>query len=354
MKNENSINVLMLRPIIDCYGVTKVTLNLSRQLQQYGCKIYYGCQNPNDVEIIKKHNIQFIEIPFQLEKKTFSSYAKSIYVINKIVKEKKINLIHSHHRWSSFISFFICSIYGIPLLTTYHGIHSKKRKLSIFGDAVISVSEDSKNHLISYFKIDKDKIRVIYNGINLPQQCADITNKCNILSVARLSKEKDHKTLFIAFKKLKQKYPKLRLTLAGDGELKNELINFSKKLDIYDNIKFLGKIENIEDIYQKGGIFVLSSTTEGFPIALLEAMSYGLPVVTTNVGGINKIVQNNINGYIVEKENPEEIYIAVSKLIDNENCSTMFRENGINTINQNFSIDKMAQDTIKLYKEILC
>ena len=93
--------------------------------------------------------------------------------------------------------------------------------------------------------------------------------------------------------------------LVGDGELKDEIVDMTYELGLSDKVIFLGNRTNVSEILKNANLFILHSKREGFPIALLEAMATGLPVIATNVGGVPEIIKNGGNGIIVAPNNPK-------------------------------------------------
>ena len=143
-------------------------------------------------------------------------------------------------------------------------------------------------------------------------------NKIIFGCIARLNPEKNLFYLIKIFKKLNIK--NIKLKIAGDGYLKQRLINFSKK-NIYGNkIKFVGIKANVDEFLKSINLFILTSKYEGTPNVLLEAQNYCLPIFTTNVGGINETVINGYNSYFIPKNNSS----LAAKIIENKMKSKKF------------------------------
>ncbi len=138
-----------------------------------------------------------------------------------------------------------------------------------------------------------------------------------IVSVARLNPQKDHETLLAAFSLIVKRIPQAKLWIVGDGPDKNKLILLAKQLGILSNTKFYNWVQNPKDILGKSSVFALSSNWEGFPLSVIEAMSYSLPIVATNCKyGPSEILQNNKYGFLVEPKSPESLANSVVTLLN--------------------------------------
>lgn len=121
---------------------------------------------------------------------------------------------------------------------------------------------------------------------------------------------------------------------------------------ISDRVRFVGFVVDVDRYYAVADVFVMSSHTEGSPMALMEAMAFGLPVVATAVGGIPDIVQNGINGYLVPPAEPEALRIAIEKVVEEPANALRMGEQARQTILRNFSITAWAKTLDCIYKEI--
>ena len=153
-----------------------------------------------------------------------------------------------------------------------------------------------------------------------------------------MAEKKGVKYLLDSIKSVKDN--NIKLYIAGDGPLRNELEDFSKKNNLQSKVKFLGYIHGKDKInlIKSSGIFVVPSIItsygdrEGLPVSLLEAMAASKPIIATNVGGIKDIIKNNYNGLLIKEKSSEEIVNAINKLISNKNLSKKLALNARKTI----------------------
>ncbi len=186
-------------------------------------------------------------------------------------------------------------------------------------DSVIALTENMREELL---KICDRRISVVPNGINIekfksPTGIRKKENEKTIIFVGRLHPVKGVKYLIEAMATVHKKMPNIRLVIVGDGIERLKLGELTKKLDLNDSVKFVGQVpqERVFENMNQADIFVLPSLSEGFPVVLLEAMATGLPIIATNVRGIPDIVENGVNGYLVNIKNPSEIADRIIMLI---------------------------------------
>jgi glycosyltransferase involved in cell wall biosynthesis len=163
----------------------------------------------------------------------------------------------------------------------------------------------------------KNRIITIYNGVKTkPKQKYNTNKELIISSMGRLVKQKDFATIIKAFAKIKLKKPKINLWIIGEGPLKNELIDLTKKLGVAKNVKFWGWVENADSLLGKSNLFVLSSKREGLPYSLLEAMSLGIPVISYDTEfGPSEILDDGKHGVLVNQNDVDSLSNAMSNLI---------------------------------------
>jgi glycosyltransferase involved in cell wall biosynthesis len=354
------MNILLLRPVLDAYGVTKILFQLAQQLRKNGHKITVISSNGEECRsILNWDGIKHYQIP--IGKKNPISLVLGIFHILRIVQKEKITLINSHHRWASFLCLPVSKLSGIPLITTYHGLHEGKQFLSVWGKKIICVSKDAKNHLTTYFKVAPRKITIIHNGILLPQKVSGpIENKysiptgCPVIGcIARLSEEKDHGTLLKAMATIVKKHPGALLLLVGDGPLGEEIKKRVNELRLEKNVRFLGLIDDVANIYHHVHFTVLTSTTEGLPLCVLESLSFEKPVIATSVGDIPEVIIDGFNGLLIPPQNIDKLTLAMERLISNPAEAREMGINGRKTVEDRFSLDIMAGETEKEYRKQL-
>lgn len=228
-------------------------------------------------------------------------------------------------------------------------------------DKIVAISEVVKEILIRS-GIEKEKITVIYSTIN----CEDFSGKSNLReglglpqdtpilgTVGSLVNIKGHKYLFEAMVKIKEEFPQVRLLVVGEGPLEEKLKKLAEKLGLESVIIFTGFRKDIPEILGILDVFVLASLKEGLGVSLLEAASYGLPIVATNVGGIPEVVKDGITGFLVPPKDSKTLAEKIIYLLAHPEEAQKMGENGKEWIRKNFSVEKMVNKYATLYESLM-
>lgn len=225
-----------------------------------------------------------------------------------------------------------------------------------FCDAIMVLSVAMKDHMMKLNLIDRNKIHLIPTMVSvlnldtcLKKNSNDVQIRIGV--VGRLRPEKGHLFFLKAAKLVLQRFPNYDISfiIAGDGYLKDELIRMSEELGVAERVKFLGEFRNIEDIMNQIDIFVLSSLTESVPIVLIEAMAYGKPIVSTDVGEARRLIKNGENGFIVPTGDAPAMAEAINKLIDNVQMRQEFANSTVRLFNDIYSPEKIIPQIEALY-----
>ena len=253
----------------------------------------------------------------------------------------------------------------------YIGGFLRNRLLQItdsLDDVVTIVSQKASETMLKSKTASANKLLVIYNGIDLnkfifqdKKARKEIRKELNLkkddkvlISIGRLFKAKGYPYLIEAIKILKSKYPDIKLLIIGEGEEKNKLETQTRELNLEKNIFFLGRKENVSNCLNASDIFVLASLWEGFGLAIVEAMACGLPVITTNVGGIPEIIQDKISGLLVDPKDSEILAQKIDYLLNlDADSKERFALKGRKIVEQKFPLEKMMTKYEELYYKLL-
>ena len=213
---------------------------------------------------------------------------------------------------------------------------------------------------------NRKKFWLIYNGINVEEFNSSLKkdnikqnyklplNKPIITCVANLRLVKGHNNLIKALLTVKKIGKSFIALFIGEGELKADLCNSVKKLNLDDDILFLGcrSPKEIVDLLLITDVFVLSSLREGLPTSIIEAMAAGCPVVATRVGGVPELVIDGVTGFLVNSGDAEELASKLILLLNNpELCAKMRTAGKLRAINK-FSLPRMVSEYESLYKNL--
>jgi glycosyltransferase involved in cell wall biosynthesis len=304
-------------------------------------KLAYGGMLPN----LKKNPLLIVEAPF-----LFLSELKNIF---KIVKQEKINLIHSHWLLPQGLTGAIArKQLDIKHLLTIHaaGLFILERLpfkreiadfIATYSDAITIVSGFGRERFLSLLspsvrKNTEKKIELISMGTDVSmfreevnkkslKKKYNVTSKNTLLFIGRLAEKKGLAYLIRAMPRIIKKEKNTLLLVLGDGPLRQQLEALTKKLNIQNNVRFVGYISGkdkvdyfrLADILVVPSIVTKSGDTEGLPVTIIEGMASGLAIVATNVGGAPDIIKNNKNAFMIEQKSPKQIAEKVLTLLQN-------------------------------------
>lgn len=174
-----------------------------------------------------------------------------------------------------------------------------------------------------------------------------------ILFVGRLSKEKGVDVLLNAYAQYYTEGGEARLLILGDGPSRNECEQLASKLKLGNQVTFLGHRNDVFSFYSQADVFVLPSRTEGLPMALLEAMALGIPVVASNVGGVPDLVCEGISGRLVPPDEPESLAATFHDLLDNYEDAVLMGYRGKNRVCCDFSAGPWAKKIENIYHNVV-
>jgi len=330
-------HVLHLLPSLEVGGMEKLVCDLATE--RSSGKTTIVCLNTLGTlgeQVKDKINITVLNIPQNL--------LRGIYSVYKEIKKQKPDIIHCHNLQAHFFGS-ICAklILGSNVILTKHGqyiptngISSKINKYTLKNSKIAGVSSDIASLMRDWITNCKYPITFIPNGISLKpfdsiaqskitkEQLSSKVAKFCIVMVARLSPPKDPLLLLQAIAELKQKNLDVSLFIIGDGPLRKSIENEINQLNIQDSVTLFGERNDIPIFLKTANLFVLTSSSEGIPMTILEAMAAKLPVVATNVGGIHHIVDDGQSGILVEDKDLKQLCDALTFFMENpEKCKAM-------------------------------
>ena len=266
-------------------------------------------------------------------------------IIRKIVGDPVWERAYSKAKISESFDEFQVKNYGFSI-----SFQKKVRSFSIKkSDIVVTPSQHLKNFILNLGF--KNKIEIINNGVLIPEENTNIftNDQINITIVSRLVSHKNIKKIIRAISDLND--PLIYLNIIGDGPELNQLQKISLESNNKDNIIFHGKLNrnDINHIFLKSDIYIQASNYEGLPHSLLEAMSYGIPVLCTPVGECKEILGNEDRGYILDLPvSKNNIKSKIIEITGEKNIANKKGERGKDFINENYNLT----NSFNLYKNL--
>tara|TARA_Y100001956_G_scaffold82936_1_gene107017 strand:- start:10143 stop:11246 length:1104 start_codon:yes stop_codon:yes gene_type:complete len=295
-----------------------------------------------------------------------------IRAIRQHIKTHKIDVIHCHQYTPWVYGAFASILFKAKVVFTEHGrfypdSSSWKRRvvnplLTLMTNHITSISEATKQALVTFENLPISRIRVIYNGIkslNVEKNAiADIKHELNLESasvifgtVARLDPIKNQIMMINAFSEVLKTLPSAKLLIVGDGEMWKNLHGLVESLGISNAVIFTGYIAKPANYIGAIDIFLLSSFSEGTSMTLLEAMSLGKPCVVTDVGGNSEVIVHDSTGYVVENDNEQDFASAMLSLATQNHVYEKFSTESVERWVKQFSCDVMNKQMLRVYKD---
>jgi glycosyltransferase involved in cell wall biosynthesis len=230
-----------------------------------------------------------------------------------------------------------------------------KCTIKLFSHGIITNTHTIKEFYDSFLPVNDDFVKVIFNGVEMINETVDsfdyseyipsgVTDPVIVLSTGRLARQKGFEYLIDAAERIIRNNPNVYFFLAGHGKLQGELQARIELRGIQKNFFLLGFIENIYALLKGAHIFVFSSLYEGMPNSVLEAMAWGLPVVSTNVNGVKELIKHGEDGFTVEPKDIDGLTKALVKLIHSTELRSEIGNNAKKMVAEKFSVNAMIEN----------
>lgn len=383
INKKDTINILFIIPWMVTGGADLFNLSLVKGLNKERYEITIISTEPNEnvlrQEFENNENVSVYDLTSFLDKRYWVAF------VNYIIQKENINLIFNSNSKTGYSMLpYIKSMYPeIPILDYVHmeewynrnGGYSRYSSMynSII-DKTMVCNGNSKKILEEHFKRNSDEVQTVYIGVDEEKFNPDKynkeeleqkylggkTNKKIISFICRISEQKRPLLFLEIIKKLKEKRQDFKVLVVGDGNLLGKMKEKAKKMNLLEDIIFLGEIKNTGEIYKISNVTVNCSLKEGLALTSYESLSMNVPIVSSDVGGqkeliskdvgeIVKLMQNEEDVYL-EKYSPEEInsYVkAINKVLDNLET---YKSNCRKRICENFTISKMIEKMDSIFE----
>lgn len=299
--------------------------------------------------------------------------------LSTFLRKHKVSVIHAHQYTPFFQSLVSRLAYRKPpIVFTEHGRHypdvrSPKRvafnRLMVRGDdRLVGVGRSVRQALIDNEGLASNRVEVIYNGVDIRpfesvrgdvalrrrirEELGLKSDEYAIFQVARLNHLKDHATGIRALSRLRQGGLPARLILVGDGDEQSQLEKQAKELHCRDDVTFLGERTDIPALLTAADTFLLTSISEGIPLTLIEAMAAGVPVVSTDVGGVSEVVLHNESGLLSVAKDDAQLATNLQRLHGDSDLRRQFVLSGCERAGKLFAQQRMHEEYAQLYEDM--
>lgn len=366
------LKILQLISSAGFYGAESVVLQLSLALRRLNCSVVIGAfqnrHNPNtDVAAVAKQygfEVELFECDGRFDRRT-------IRAIRECLQRNQIQVLHAHGYKANFYGQLAVRGVSVKQISTAHNWPGTTLPLRFYGfldrlllrgaDHVCAVSPNVEAQL-KKFGTPSRKLSVIENGVDLDQfsngkpvlrDLPRFQGKVIVGYVGRLVWKKGLRVLLQAAQEITRARPDVVFVFAGKGPDRTELDALVSHLGLQNKVHFLGQRSDLPDVYASFDIFVLPSFDEGMPMAVLEAMAARKPVVATRVGGIPKMVEDQVSGILVEPGNAEQFTEALIQLLEKPRKAAELGRCAFEDVQNRFSSDVMAKSYLNIYRKVL-
>lgn len=357
----------------EIYGAQSHVLELSREMKKNGHEVLVVVGTVGALtDKLTEDGIAFQHVTSLVHPINLVQDCKAVFALYRIIQDFKPDLVATHSSKAGIIGRMAAALAKVPRTFTAHGwsfadgIPLPQRKLALFlerlvgrfSDRIIAVADREREFGLKHGVADPDHIVTIHYGTqdNSLYQLSDCpikvtqTTPVSLTMVAGFRKQKDHPTLFKALAELKD-LP-WELSLLGDGELQTEMETMVQQLEIADRVTFYGLVDNVEDYLRRTDVMVLTTNWEGLPISIIEALSFGLPVIATAVAGTKEQVIDQYNGITVKRGDVEEVREALRLLITRPDLRAEYGISSRELFLDRFLLSTMYKKTLSVYQEI--
>ncbi|MCX6056663.1 MAG: glycosyltransferase family 4 protein [Chloroflexi bacterium] len=383
MENKliRSLSILLLGTQIATGGAQKVLLDQARWFHARGYKVtaafFYDrdgmhkkWQDVSPFQIVNLSNFQKKQGAYQ----SGLSILAGLFSLWQLIRREKIDVIETFTHDSNMLGLPIAWLARVPVrIATHHGViegfplwrerlHAWMVNHNI-AQMLVAVSE--RMHQIALLEgVKAERISVIQNGIQpMPfegEHRLEVRKDAGIgaddpflLSVGRLVHVKAHEVLVSAMPAVLKEFPNAKVGICGDGVLRGDLEAQIKSLGLEGAVKLFGEQNNVAKFLSSADVFILPSRSEGLPIALLEAMSAGLPVIATKLEGVGEVVLEGVHGLFAPVDNPEALAEVILKLLRDQDLREHIGAAAKQHVNESYSLDRMGKQYLNLIFTLL-
>ena len=352
------INILILADALryTC-GATYHILNLSRGLSlEKNIKLFLIAGGGNGADRFKDINAGIkIDKNFLHGKRNYYSYLQAIITLKYFIKKNKINIVHSHSHYAANIARQAVKNPNITTIQTNHGLLKIVGRLKHFNaDKYVAVNEHVIEHLIQNKIADKKNIFFIRSGIPIPNISNPKTQgPLKFVASSRFVKEKGLDIFIESVSKLKNRNENVEFMIAGEGEL--EYLLKKQNEDYKTDIKFLGRVEDMNNLFSSTHVFVFPSVSdsEGFPAVIVEAGANKNLIVSSNFIGANPVLENNVNSLIYNKHSSDNLAELLENIRYNYKKYIPIADQFHKKVKEEFNIETMIEKHLELYYQCL-
>ncbi len=348
-----------------------------KDLQNYGAKVDCFCAKTGFWfdELKEKYNFNMIEIPFCRSPFRWKNL-KAYKMLKNYQIKNNYNLVYCQQPVGGMMGRLIGKKFHIPVIYTAHGFFffknnnffknlifkTAEKYLSKFTNVLLTMSSEDFQAIENW----KVKYKYKINGIGFDNSKFDLTpfdkakfkqefnisdENLVVVTVAEFIKRKNYPAMIKSFAKLKTRIKNVKYIICGTGKLENKMKSLVRRLNIEDAVVFAGYRKDINKILQISDLMLLLSKQEGLTMAIMEAMFYSLPVVTSNVRGNRDLIDDSLGGKLVDYKNIDQAVSSMIEILQDKNLKQKMGEYNHKKV-KNYDIDIVRGQLKKIYDEV--
>ncbi|OGW75885.1 MAG: hypothetical protein A2Z72_01630 [Omnitrophica bacterium RBG_13_46_9] len=365
------MKILHIVPALETGGVETGTVDLAVSLKKLGHTVFVISNGGKLVRYLEDNCVLHIQLP--VHKKSPFALLLAPQVAS-VIREHRIDIVHASSRIPAWIGFLACRLSGTSFVTSCHGFYSRHLFSHVmgWGDLVMVISKSVEKRMTEDFGVSKDKIRLVYRGVDLtkypyyPDKYDNERGSFAIINVGRLTPLKGQYEFIRAMKRVidstnsadkKGNSKHVEAWIAGGVQKGKEyylkkLKGLAKELGIAEQVKFLGVRNDINDLLNKAYCLVLSTNVpEGFGRVAIEAGAAGTAVCASDIGGIKEVIENGVSGLLFPPKDEAGMAGAIIRMLTDLDFCRECAGNLRKRVERFFTLEEMAEKTLAVYEE---
>ncbi len=361
--DDKRVRVLHLLNLSDIGGAERMVLSLLGRLNRERFSAAVACLKGGGP--LEAH-VRALDLPFHVLP---NHPLRAVLDLVSLLKKERVHLLQTHGARAELIGAAAGQAAGVRVISTLHDLYGfdslakvwSNRLANPFIERYVSVTERGRRLAVERFAVDPRRIEVIENGVEPPAPVAEellielrrslgVGEGLLVIVVANLRPVKGHLHVLRAVQHMSDdERRRFTFCFIGADQMNGALQRAAVDLGVAEQVVFSGYRSNVAEYLQAADIFLLPSENEGMPMAVLEAMAAGCPVIAANVGGVAEAIDHGRNGLLIEPRSPQAIAEALLKLAADPELRLRLRANAAATAKERFSLDRMTRAFEDLY-----
>jgi len=361
-------------------GVTICLVSLSRRFAELGAEVTVQMNDPRAGRILRAAGIKVERVGGLVHPIRPPQDIAGIFRLARWMRARRFDIVHTHTSKGGFMGRIAARMAGVPVvLHTAHGLpfheaspwakikaySALKRVAALCCDKIISVSREHARWIVELGIAPAEKVTVIRNGVRIGEAPTDEGKRAArrrlglpesapvLLCAGRLVRQKNYADMLRALIPLSARFPKLRLLIAGDGPLEEQLGSLAGRLEVRDSVSFLGFRSDVPDLLAACDVVPMTSLWEGLPLALLEAMAAARPCVAYAIMGVREVIRDGETGILAPPGQPEALAGGIAGLLEQPERAAQMGRMARSQVQAEFAMERFLAEHEALYADLV-